>query len=89
LLAGVAIASKDGGAAPGSVVRGVGTAVIMAVTGYLATVVSATAFGGADISWLVGFVVAGGLYYLVTPRQPGGTPVASGTPRGGRGRRSS
>jgi NCS1 family nucleobase:cation symporter-1 len=24
----------------------------------------ATSFGGADISWLVGFVVAGGLYYL-------------------------
>jgi hypothetical protein len=24
----------------------------------------ATAFGGVEISWLVGFVVAGGLYYL-------------------------
>jgi NCS1 family nucleobase:cation symporter-1 len=152
LLAGVAIGSRDGGAAPGALVRGIGTAVIMAVTGYLATVVSAnfvtdlsnfisfllyivipwsainlvdyylvrrgrydvgaifevdgrygsvnwrtvlvflvgfaaeipfmnaaypafegpvaSAFGGADISWLVGFVVAGGLYYLVTPRQP-------------------
>ena len=160
LLAGVAIASKDGGAAPGVVVRGIGTAVIMAVTGYLATVVSANfvldvsdfisfllyivipwsainlvdyylvrhgrydvgaifevngrygsvnwrtvlvflvglrreipfmnaaypafegpaakAFGGADISWLVGFVVAGGLYYLVTPRQPRDRKIASG-----------
>jgi nucleobase:cation symporter-1, NCS1 family len=159
LLAGVAIASKDGGAAPGAVVRGVGTGVIMAVTGYLATVVSAnfvldvsdfisfllyivipwsainlvdyylvhhgrydvraifetdgpygavnwrtvlvflvavaceipfmnaaypafegpvaTAFGGADISWLVGFVVAGALYYLVTPHQPGATQLTS------------
>jgi nucleobase:cation symporter-1, NCS1 family len=160
LLAGVAIASKDGGAAPSVVVRGIGTAVIMAVTGYLATVVSAnfvldvsdfisfllyivipwsainlvdyylvrhgrydvgaifevngeygsvnwrtvlvflvgvaceipfmnaaypafegpvaTAFGGADISWLVGFAVAGGLYYLVTPRQPRDRKIASG-----------
>jgi nucleobase:cation symporter-1, NCS1 family len=150
LLTGVAIASKDGGAAPGAVVRGVGTGVIMAITGYLATVVSAnfvldvsdfisfllyivipwsainlvdyyfvrrgnydigaifsptgrygavnwrtilvfligiaveipfmnasypqfegpaaSALSGADISWLVGFVIAGGLYYLVTPR---------------------
>jgi NCS1 family nucleobase:cation symporter-1 len=38
----------------------------------------ATAFGGADISWLVGFVVAGGLYYLVTPRQPRDRKIASG-----------
>ena len=153
LLTGVAIASKDGGAAPGYAVRGAGTAVILAVTGYLATVVSAnfvldvsdfiafllyivipwsainlvdyyvvrrgnydvgaifspsgrygtvnwrtiavflagiaveipfmnasypvfegpaaSALSGADISWLVGFLVAGGLYYLVTPRQAG------------------
>jgi hypothetical protein len=28
----------------------------------------ASALSGADISWLVGFLVAGGLYYLVTPR---------------------
>jgi nucleobase:cation symporter-1, NCS1 family len=150
LLTGVAIASRDGGAAPGAVVRGAGTGVIMAVTGYLATVVSANfvldvsdfisfllyivipwsainlvdyylvrrgrydvgaiftpngrygavnwrtiavfligiaveipfmnasypafegpvahALSGADISWLVGFVVAGGLYYAVTLR---------------------
>jgi nucleobase:cation symporter-1, NCS1 family len=150
LLTGVAIASKDGGAAPGALVRGVGTGVIMAVTGYLATVVSANfvtdvsdfiafllyivipwsainlvdyyfvrrgrydigaifspngrygavnwrtiavflvgiaveipfmnasypsfegpvarALSGADISWLVGFVIAGALYYAVTPR---------------------
>jgi nucleobase:cation symporter-1, NCS1 family len=150
LLTGVAIASKDGGAAPGAWVRGVGTGVIMAITGYLATVVSAnfvtdvsdfisfllyivipwsainlvdyylvrrgnydvgaiftpsglygrvkwrtilvflvgigveipfmnasypkfegpaaSALSGADISWLVGFVVAGVLYYILTPK---------------------
>jgi NCS1 family nucleobase:cation symporter-1 len=149
LLTGVAIASKDGGAAPGAWVRGIGTGVIMAITGYLATVVSAnfvtdvsdfisfllyivipwsainlvdyylvrrgdydigaiftpdgpygrvnwrtigvflvgiaveipfmnasypkfegpaaSALSGADISWLVGFVIAGVLYYIVTP----------------------
>jgi NCS1 family nucleobase:cation symporter-1 len=160
LLAGVAIGSKDGGAAPSPAVRGIGTGVIMAVTGYLATVVSvnfvtdvsdfisfllyivipwsainlvdyylvrrgrydvgaifevsgrygavnwrtvlvflvgiaaeipfmnaayptfegpaATALNGADISWLVGFVVAGALYYLLTPRPPEAAPVASG-----------
>jgi nucleobase:cation symporter-1, NCS1 family len=153
LLTGVAIASRDGGAAPGAAIRGAGTAVILAVTGYLATVVSAnfvldvsdfiafllyivipwsainlvdyylirhgnydvgaifspagrygavnwrtiavflvgiaveipfmnasypvfegpaaSALSGADISWLVGFLVAGGLYYAVTPRQAG------------------
>jgi nucleobase:cation symporter-1, NCS1 family len=161
LLTGVAIASRDGGAAPGSVVRGAGTGLILAVTGYLATVVSAnfvtdvsnfisfllyivipwsainlvdyyfvrrgnydidaifsprgrygavnwrtiavflvgiaveipfmnayypqfegpvaSALSGADISWLVGFLVAGGLYYLVTPKQtdtPASQPVA-------------
>ena len=48
----------------------------------------ATAWNGLDISWLVGFIVAGALYYLATPRSPGGTPVASGTSRGGRSRRS-
>ncbi len=159
LLTGVAIASKDGGAAPGAVVRAAGTGVIMAITGYLATVVSAnfvldvsdfisfllyivipwsainlvdyyivrrgrydvdaiftpsgrygavnvrtilvfligiaveipfmnasypvfegpvaSALSGADISWLVGFVVAGALYYLVTPR---GTVTAVSQP---------
>jgi NCS1 family nucleobase:cation symporter-1 len=157
LLTGVAIASRDGGAAPSVLVRGAGTGVIMAVTGYLATVVSAnfvvdvsdfisfllyivipwsainlvdyyfvrrgnydiqaifepngrygrvnwrtvavflvgiaveipfmnasypqfegpvaSALSGADISWLVGFLVAGGLYYLLTPR--GGAPSAA------------
>jgi hypothetical protein len=39
----------------------------------------ATSFGGADISWLVGFVVAGGLYYLAnhanaTPRRAAPSP---------------
>jgi nucleobase:cation symporter-1, NCS1 family len=150
LLTGVAIASKDGGAAPGATVRGIGTGVIMAITGYLATVVSAnfvtdvsdfisfllyivipwsainlvdyyfvrrgnygiqaiftpggpygrvnwrtiliflagiaveipfmnasypqfegpaaSALSGADISWLVGFLIAGGLYYVLTPK---------------------
>jgi nucleobase:cation symporter-1, NCS1 family len=29
----------------------------------------ASALSGADISWLVGFLVAGGLYYLVTPKE--------------------
>jgi nucleobase:cation symporter-1, NCS1 family len=159
LLTGVAIVSKDGGAAPGAVVRGAGTGLILAVTGYLATVVSAnfvldvsdfisfllyivvpwsainlvdyyfvrrgnydidaifspggrygsvnwrtiavflvgiaveipfmnasypqfegpvaSALSGADISWLVGFLVAGGLYYLVTPRQ---TRASAGRP---------
>jgi nucleobase:cation symporter-1, NCS1 family len=164
LLTGVAIASKDGGAAPGPVVRGAGTGVILAVTGYLATVVSANfvtdvtdfisfllyivipwsainlvdyylvrrgsydvdaifspagkygavnwrtilvflvgiaveipfmnasypqfegpaarALSGADISWLVGFVIAGGLYHVVTPKEtatPLGRPVATAT----------
>ena len=153
LLAGVAIGSKDGGAAPSSLVRGIGTGLIMAITGYLATVVSAnfvtdvssfisfllyivipwsainlvdyylvrhgnydvdsifqtngrygavnwqtvgifivgiaaelpfmnasypkfegpvaSALSGADISWLVGFIVAGGLYYLSATRLAG------------------
>jgi nucleobase:cation symporter-1, NCS1 family len=153
LLTGVAIASKDGGAAPGALVRGAGTGLIMAITGYLATVVSANfvtdvsdfisfllyivipwsainlvdyyfvrrghyevadifqpsgvygavnwrtilvflaaiaveipfmnasypqfegpvarALSGADISWLVGFVVAGAAYYVLTPRGTG------------------
>jgi nucleobase:cation symporter-1, NCS1 family len=153
LLAGVAIASKDGGAAPGAAIRGAGTAAIMVLTGYLATVVSAnfvadvsnfiafllyivipwsainlvdyylvrhgrydidsifspagiygtvnwrtiavfligiaaeipfmnasypkfegpvaSALSGADISWLIGFIVAGGLYYLAIQRWPG------------------
>lgn len=150
LLTGVAIVSRDGGAAPGALVRGSGTGVIMVITGYLATVVSAnfvvdvsdfvefllyiviawsainlvdyyllrkgnydigaiftpggpygrvnwraigvflvgiaveipfmnasyprfegpvaSALSGADISWLVGFLAAGGLYYAVTKR---------------------
>jgi NCS1 family nucleobase:cation symporter-1 len=161
LLTGVAIASRDGGAAPGPVVRGIGTGVIMAVTGYLATVVSANfvtdvsyfiafllyivipwsainlvdyylirrgrydvpaifrasgrygafnwrtvavfivgvaaevpfmnaaypsfegpaavALNGADISWLVGFVVTGALYWLVAPRTPGPATAVTGT----------
>jgi len=159
LLAGVAIASKDGGAAPGAAIRGAGTAAIMVITGYLATVVSAnfvadvsnfiafllyivipwsainlvdyylirhgnydedsifspagiygavnwptiavfliaiaaeipfmnasypkfegpvaSALSGADISWLVGFVVAGGLYYLAARRGTGREAVDS------------
>jgi NCS1 family nucleobase:cation symporter-1 len=159
LLTGVAIASKDGGAAPSSAVRGAGTGVIMAITGYLAIVVSANfvtdvsnfisfllyivipwsainlvdyylvrrgqydvgaiflpkgrygafnwrtilvflagvaaevpfmnaaypkfegpvanALSGADISWLVGFLVAGALYYLVTVRSSPTTSVAA------------
>ena len=35
----------------------------------------ASALCGADICWLVGFLVAGGLYYLLTPR--GATPSAA------------
>jgi nucleobase:cation symporter-1, NCS1 family len=35
----------------------------------------ASALSGADISWLVGFLVAGGLYYLLTPR--GAAPSAA------------
>jgi NCS1 family nucleobase:cation symporter-1 len=35
----------------------------------------ASALSGADISWLVGFLVAGGLYYLVTAR--GAAPSAA------------
>ena len=38
----------------------------------------AHALTGADISWLVGFLVAGGLYYLLTPR--GVAPSAAGQP---------
>jgi hypothetical protein len=30
---------------------------------------AASALSGADISRLVGFLVAGGLYYLVTPKE--------------------
>ena len=149
VLAGLAIGSRNGGAAPAPVVRGIAAGVIMAVTGYLATGISArlliditdlaapliylvvpwsainladyylvrrgrydvrvlfssvgrnrdvnwrtmlaflaglaaevpfadslypafegpvaTAWNGLDISWLVGFVVAGGLYWLATP----------------------
>jgi NCS1 family nucleobase:cation symporter-1 len=37
----------------------------------------ASALDGADISWLVGFLVAGGLYYLFTPH---GTAAAAGRP---------
>jgi hypothetical protein len=36
------------------------------------------AMSGADISWLVGFLVAGGLYYLLTPKgtsSPAGQPI--------------
>jgi hypothetical protein len=36
------------------------------------------ALSGADISWLVGFLVAGGLYYLLTPKgtsSPAGQPI--------------
>ena len=40
---------------------------------------AATAFGGADISWLVGFVVAGGLYYLITPDGPRDRKIANAT----------
>jgi NCS1 family nucleobase:cation symporter-1 len=161
LLAGVAIGSRDGGAAPGPAVRGIGTAVIMAATGYLATVVSANfvtdvsdfvatllyivipwsainlvdyylirrgrydvsaifrvhgrygafnwrtvavfivgvaaevpfmnaaypayegraaaALNGADISWLVGFVVTAALYWLVAPRTAGPAAAVTGT----------
>jgi NCS1 family nucleobase:cation symporter-1 len=149
VLAGLAIGSRNGGAAPAPVVRGIAAGVIMAVTGYLATGISArlliditdlaapliylvvpwsainladyylvrrgrydvrvlfssvgrnrdvnwrtmlaflaglaaevpfadslypafegpvaTAWNGLDISWLVGFVVVGGLYCLATP----------------------
>jgi nucleobase:cation symporter-1, NCS1 family len=35
----------------------------------------ASALHGADISWLVGFIVAGGLYYLVTPHAPSARPT--------------
>jgi len=31
----------------------------------------ASALSGADISWLVGFIVAGGLYYLSATRLAG------------------
>ena len=40
---------------------------------------AASALSGADISWLAGFLVAGGLYCLVTPRQadtPARQPVS-------------
>ncbi len=60
LLAGVAIASKDGGAAPGAAVRGAGTAAIMVITGYLATVVSANFV--TDVSNFIAF-----LLYIVIP----------------------
>jgi NCS1 family nucleobase:cation symporter-1 len=39
---------------------------------------AASALSGADISWLVGFIVAGGLYYLLTPH--GTSPAASARP---------
>jgi purine-cytosine permease-like protein len=98
VLTGLAIGSRNGGTAPAPVVRGIGAAVIMAVTGYvgrnrdvnwrmmlaflagLAAEVPfadsvypafegpvATAWNGLDISWLAGFIVAGGLYYLARP----------------------
>jgi len=149
VLAGLAIGSRSGGAAPAPVVRGLGAGVIMAVAGYLASGISgtlliditnlaapliylvipwsainladyylvrrgrydvralllsggrnrdvnwramlsflaglaaevpfadslypafegpvATAWNGLDISWLVGFIVAGALYYLASP----------------------
>jgi len=60
LLAGVAIASKDGGAAPGAVIRGAGTGLIMAITGYLAIVVSANFV--TDVSNFISF-----LLYIVIP----------------------
>jgi purine-cytosine permease-like protein len=60
LHTGVAIASRDGGAAPSVLVRGAGTGVIMAVTGYLATVVSANFV--VDVSDFISF-----LLYIVIP----------------------
>ena len=60
LLTGVALSSKDGGAAPGATVRGIGTAVIMAITGYLATVVSVNFV--TDVSNFISF-----LLYIVVP----------------------
>jgi nucleobase:cation symporter-1, NCS1 family len=41
----------------------------------------ARSLGGADISWIVGFVLAAGLYYLAARRQPAARePVAEPTP---------
>jgi nucleobase:cation symporter-1, NCS1 family len=41
----------------------------------------ARSLGGADISWIVGFVIAGGLYYLAARRLPAARePVAEPTP---------
>jgi nucleobase:cation symporter-1, NCS1 family len=60
LLTGVALASKDGGAAPGATIRALGTGVIMAITGFLATVVSANFV--ADVDDFISF-----LLYIVVP----------------------
>jgi nucleobase:cation symporter-1, NCS1 family len=60
LLTGVALSSKDGGAAPGATVRALGTGAIMAITGYLATVVSANFV--ADVDNFISF-----LLYIVVP----------------------
>jgi NCS1 family nucleobase:cation symporter-1 len=41
----------------------------------------ARGLGGADISWIVGFVLAAGLYYLAARRQPTARePVSEPTP---------
>jgi nucleobase:cation symporter-1, NCS1 family len=60
LLTGVALTSRDGGAAPGAAIRAAGTGAIMAITGYLATVVSANFV--ADVDDFISF-----LLYIVVP----------------------